>query len=219
MFANFINNFQNMVNTNLEQVSQVAQDINNFSTNTSKKNKKLKYKEHLLFNINVNYCDSCSICLDEFQEGDIAVILPCHHIFHKDCLEPWLLKENSCPNCRINGKISIDQLSQQEIERQEKKNKENIYFGLNEAVDLKIIDKINVKKLKFFLEEFKVNYSNCILKDELKYLILNEIFYMNKSNEIIKNYLKKYTSSYESCLERKELLKLLARVRLINRIY
>ena len=65
-------------------------------------------------NININsintlvVCDElpdniCSICLDEFKEDDILKKLNCEHIFHKDCLEPWLNNNNrNCPLCRTD---------------------------------------------------------------------------------------------------------------------
>ena len=50
----------------------------------------------------------CSICLDEFKEGDKCIRLPCKgepHIFHSgsdSCsgVSPWLSINNTCPMCR-----------------------------------------------------------------------------------------------------------------------
>lgn len=32
----------------------------------------------------------CTVCMDDFQVGDIARQLPCEHFFHQDCIVPWL---------------------------------------------------------------------------------------------------------------------------------
>ncbi|XP_006652665.1 RING-H2 finger protein ATL68-like [Oryza brachyantha] len=45
----------------------------------------------------------CSICLSEYKEKDILRIVPtCHHNFHLYCLDAWLLKQTTCPICRIS---------------------------------------------------------------------------------------------------------------------
>ncbi|XP_014217227.1 E3 ubiquitin-protein ligase RNF181 [Copidosoma floridanum] len=42
----------------------------------------------------------CPVCLKEFEKGITAKLMPCKHTFHKECIEPWLEKTNSCPLCR-----------------------------------------------------------------------------------------------------------------------
>tara|TARA_B110000858_G_C17369429_1_gene278826 strand:- start:19 stop:513 length:495 start_codon:yes stop_codon:yes gene_type:complete len=45
--------------------------------------------------------NSCSVCLEIFNNEDIIKQLKCKHIFHKKCLEPWLNNNNNnCPLCR-----------------------------------------------------------------------------------------------------------------------
>lgn len=44
--------------------------------------------------------DQCPVCLKEFDRNTTAKSMPCRHVFHKECIIPWLLKTNSCPFCR-----------------------------------------------------------------------------------------------------------------------
>lgn len=43
----------------------------------------------------------CSICRCELEEGEDTRVLPCDHYFHVPCIDEWLLRKNTCPNCRI----------------------------------------------------------------------------------------------------------------------
>nr|XP_019044725.1 hypothetical protein I302_06638 [Kwoniella bestiolae CBS 10118]OCF23655.1 hypothetical protein I302_06638 [Kwoniella bestiolae CBS 10118] len=44
----------------------------------------------------------CPVCKDDFAVGDEVVRIPCAHIFHPDCLVPWLKQNGSCPVCRFS---------------------------------------------------------------------------------------------------------------------
>lgn len=44
---------------------------------------------------------ACSVCLDEFDIGSEAKLLPCKHKFHGKCIMPWLELHCSCPVCRF----------------------------------------------------------------------------------------------------------------------
>ncbi|KAG8146140.1 putative RING finger protein [Naja naja] len=46
--------------------------------------------------------DSCAICLDQFQKNQCLRVLPCLHEFHRDCVDPWLLLQQTCPLCKHN---------------------------------------------------------------------------------------------------------------------
>ncbi|CAN0880234.1 Receptor homology region, transmembrane domain-and RING domain-containing protein 1 [Linum grandiflorum] len=43
----------------------------------------------------------CYICLVEYDEGECIRILPCHHEFHRACIDKWLTEiHRVCPLCR-----------------------------------------------------------------------------------------------------------------------
>lgn len=50
-----------------------------------------------------NYNDtSCAICIEPHVAGDNVRILPCKHIFHKKCIDPWLYERQTCPICKLD---------------------------------------------------------------------------------------------------------------------
>merc|ERR1719399_2111345 len=52
----------------------------------------------------------CAICKFDFEEDESLRVLPCGHVFHRDCADTWLLgttgypfiQTNTCPLCKIN---------------------------------------------------------------------------------------------------------------------
>ncbi|KAF8735924.1 hypothetical protein AX14_001240 [Amanita brunnescens Koide BX004] len=45
----------------------------------------------------------CAICLSEFVKGERIRILPCHHIFHLDEVDSWLIQRKKlCPVCKAD---------------------------------------------------------------------------------------------------------------------
>ncbi|KAG0263964.1 hypothetical protein BG011_007685 [Mortierella polycephala] len=43
----------------------------------------------------------CSVCKDEFTKQDTCLKLKCKHVFHQDCIKPWLKMNGTCPTCRF----------------------------------------------------------------------------------------------------------------------
>ena len=51
----------------------------------------------------ITTCTMCSICIEEFEDGERLRLLPrCKHAFHTDCILPWLKdRQGCCPLCKI----------------------------------------------------------------------------------------------------------------------
>ncbi|KAL3813516.1 hypothetical protein ACJIZ3_014784 [Penstemon smallii] len=42
----------------------------------------------------------CAVCKDDIAVGDNLTRMPCCHLYHCNCLVPWLMIRNTCPVCR-----------------------------------------------------------------------------------------------------------------------
>ncbi len=61
-------------------------------------------------------CDSCVICMCDFEDGERVTCLPCGHSFHKGCIEPWLIQKSAlCPICKQSILPTGDHRSLEEI--------------------------------------------------------------------------------------------------------
>ena len=49
----------------------------------------------------------CIICLEEYNIGDITIVLPCFHFFHKSCMINWYKRKATCPLCKLDIKSNI----------------------------------------------------------------------------------------------------------------
>lgn len=64
---------------------------------------RLKQIENLPFYYikNISNESKCSICLNDFQIDEcVRTLLLCNHTFHKSCIDLWLIRSATCPNCK-----------------------------------------------------------------------------------------------------------------------
>mmetsp|Transcript_12582 Transcript_12582/g.37821 ORF Transcript_12582/g.37821 Transcript_12582/m.37821 type:complete len:987 (+) Transcript_12582:235-3195(+) len=59
----------------------------------------------------------CTVCLGEWEEGDLLRTLPCDHFFHAKCIDRWLSRHSSCPICRASLGPPLTR-AQEEAQRQ-----------------------------------------------------------------------------------------------------
>eukprot|EP01134_Creolimax_fragrantissima_P006945 CFRG6945T1 len=50
----------------------------------------------------ISFCGSCAVCIEDFVEDDKLRRLPCTHVFHRDCIDPWLIENSTCPYCKMD---------------------------------------------------------------------------------------------------------------------
>ena len=52
-----------------------------------------------------NEAEKCTICFEDFEDGEIVKELPCLHMFHPDCIKTWILRNPKCPICKADSRV------------------------------------------------------------------------------------------------------------------
>lgn len=97
--------FENLLNL----LMQIDQNRYGSPPASEKEIKLLKREKIDKINLSKYVNIECSVCRDQYKLDEEIINMPCAHIFHTDCLMPWLNEHNSCPVCRFELKTDDPQ--------------------------------------------------------------------------------------------------------------
>ena len=112
----------------------------------------------------------CQICLDTFlidEKVSWSLNTKCNHVFHHDCILPWLEKNTSCPYCRSDFLVGysrddakLQDLSNETLSKIENSQRQSNIFCVHRG----IVDNSQQTKCKTIKGKrpfFPKKYSNC----------------------------------------------------------
>lgn len=65
----------------------------------------IRFTKNEFGNTNIN--KECPVCLNDFAEQEKVKILPCNHIYHEPCIDPWVIDHDTCPHCRASIRVTV----------------------------------------------------------------------------------------------------------------
>ncbi|XP_075495062.1 putative E3 ubiquitin-protein ligase RHG1A isoform X1 [Primulina tabacum] len=93
-------------NMSYEELLALEERIGNVCTGLTEENISSLLKTHRHVNVraeNSVETEPCSICREEYNEGEGIGTLECGHDFHQRCINQWLMQKNLCPICKTTG--------------------------------------------------------------------------------------------------------------------
>lgn len=115
----------------LEQLSQI--DITGLSRSEPPPASKLVVESMPTIEVSNSHVSKeshCAVCIEAFALGAEVREMPCKHIYHSDCIIPWLTMRNSCPVCRHKLPTDSTESSSSNLQRSERNEEESLAVGL-----------------------------------------------------------------------------------------
>jgi hypothetical protein len=168
--------------------------------------------ESTLTELDIKMCNTCNICFDDFNIGEKGCVTSCGHIFHKDCISPWItkIKKHECPVC--NKQFTTNSIKEETIDRWKKTADEQNVLGSKVST----VINMSVKEMKNILTSHGYDISKIFEKNELRDLV-NELLYTKLSTKEITKILDEKKINYKNCLEKNELIRLLEVASMYNK--
>ncbi|XP_061739875.1 E3 ubiquitin-protein ligase RNF128-like [Nerophis ophidion] len=113
--ANRLHNLRTHRRAERKLKSEAKKAIGHLQVRTLKRDDKETIGDHYM----------CAVCIESYKASEVVTVLTCDHIFHKACIEPWLLEKRTCPMCKcdilkalgvdVEEKESMAEASPQEV--------------------------------------------------------------------------------------------------------
>jgi len=58
-------------------------------------------KNMVIYQNKITNLNECIICLEDMKYNEDLILVKCSHIYHKECLEKWMVRRSVCPLCNI----------------------------------------------------------------------------------------------------------------------
>jgi len=143
------------------------------------------------------YQESCTICLDDYGTIPVRLIPICGHIFHEECLFPWVKMNESCPNCKVKldkgsleafRKLEKETLKQKQIKKEKEMEKSKITEDVVEDrldTESRLLNRKDEDMVKKDEEVAKV-FENKLLKPKMRNMMSKSTGSSIDQNLIIK---------------------------------
>lgn len=88
-----------------EELLALEERIGNVSTGLTEEMilKCLKQKKYSAAGKSQSENEPCSVCQEDYNEGEDVGTLVCGHDFHRECIKQWLTHKNLCPICKTTA--------------------------------------------------------------------------------------------------------------------